>query len=105
MADIVYQTQAINTPSIQTGTVAIAANSARRGFVIQNCATTTLYVLFGNAASTTVFHVALKGGTALDDGNGGIYNQTQGVVYTGVITVAGTPSATYIRYTATELAP
>lgn len=101
MSDIVYQTQASNTPSVQSGTVALAANSARRAFMIQNCGTAALYVLLGNGASTGVFHIVLKGGSANDDGNGGLHSQAEGVVYTGTITVAGSP----IRYVATELAP
>lgn len=101
MSDVTYITQNSNTPSIKSGTVAIAANPARRGFMIQNCGTTTLYVLLGNGASTTVFHVALNGGTATDDGLGGTFSQFNGTVYSGVITVAGSP----IRYTTTEIAP
>lgn len=99
--NIIYPTQAINTPSIASGTIAINANAARRGFMIQNSGTATLYVLFGVGASTTVFHVALKACTANDDGSGGLHSQAEGVVYTGTVTVAGSP----IRYVVTELAP
>lgn len=98
-----YPTNASNTPSIQSGTIAIAANSKRLGWSIQNCGTATLYVLMGNGASTAIFHYALKGGTANDDGNGGLFVQTEGVVYTGIVTVNGTGPA--LRYVVGEIAP
>lgn len=69
--------------------------------MIQNNGTATLYVLLGNGASTTVFHLTLKGGTANDDGNGGVYEQRSGTIYTGTVTVAGS----LLRYVATEIAP
>lgn len=87
---IVYQTGNVNTPSIATGVTALSANSKRNGFNIQNVGTNTLFVLLGSGASTTVFHVVLKAGTGASDGLGGSFSQTDGVVYTGLITVAGT---------------
>jgi hypothetical protein len=53
----------------------------------------------GSGASTTVFHVVLKGGTGNDDGLGGSFSQFDGTVYTGIVTIAGTSP----RYTVTEL--
>ena len=50
--------------------------------------------LLGTGASATVFHVVLKAGTSNDDGTGGTVGQEKGTVFTGTITVAGTPLAT-----------
>ena len=102
MADtraIIAPKQAANTPSIASAATAIADNSARGGWQIQNLGQNPLFVRLGTGASTTVFHVVLKAGTANDDGLGGIVSQFEGVVYTGIITVAGTSP----RYTVTEL--
>lgn len=102
MADrraIVSQTGVANTPSIQSAATAIAANTGRGGWMLQNLGTNPLFVLLGSGASTTVFHAVLKAGTANDDGLGGSISQFDGVVYTGIITVAGTSP----RYTVTEL--
>jgi len=79
-----------NVPSIASDTTALAANTARAGWMIQNLGTNPLFVRLGASASTSVFHVVLKGGTGNDDGTGGTVSQTDGVVYTGVITIAGT---------------
>ena len=102
MADsqsIICPKQTANTPSIASAATAIAANTARAGWMIQNLGQNPLFVRMGDSASTTVFHIVLKAATANDDGTGGIVNQTEGVVYTGIITVAGTSP----RYTVTEL--
>jgi len=89
--NIVYQTQKINTPEIVTSAgTALASNTDRRGWSIQNVGTNPLFILLGSGASTTVFHFVIKGGTADNDGLGGSVSQTDGVVYTGIITVAGT---------------
>lgn len=94
MADriaIIAPMSSANTPQILTSAgTALAANPVRGGWMIQNLDTEPLFVLFGSGASTSVFHVILKGGTAPDDGNGGLVAQTEGSVYTGIITVAGT---------------
>lgn len=79
-----------NTPSIQSGATALAANTARKGWQIQNVGINPLFVLLGNGASTTVFHSVLKGGTGASDGTGGSIAQMNGVIYTGIITIAGT---------------
>ncbi len=88
-----------NTPSIQTGATALAANASRKGFLIQNVGTNPLFVRFGDSASTTVFHVVLKGGTGDSDGLGASYEQMSGIVYSGLITIAGTSP----KYVVTEL--
>lgn len=101
-SDIVYPTTNSNTPSIASAATAIAANNARIGWSIQNLGTAVIFVRLGSGASTTVFHFALKAGTGNDDGLGGLISQMEGVVYTGIISVA---SAGTIRYAATEIAP
>lgn len=96
----VKPTTAINTPSILTSAgTAIAANDNRTGWMIQNLGTNPLFVLLGSGASTTVFHTVLKGGTGNDDGLGATISQESGIVYTGIITVAGTNP----RFVVTEL--
>jgi len=67
--------------------------------MIQNLSTNPLYVLLGPGASASVFHAVLKGGTASNDGNGGSLTQMQGVIYQGIITIAGTAPS----YVVTEL--
>lgn len=84
-----------NTPSIQSGATALAANANRKGWQIQNVGTNPLFILLGSGASTSVFHSVLKGGTGASDGLGGSIAQTYGVIYTGIITVAGT-SPSYV---------
>lgn len=96
-----YQTKAANTPSIQSGATALADNPKRLAWNIQNLGQNALFVLMGTGASTTVFHVVLKAGTANDDGSGGTVGQEMGVIFTGPITVAGTSP----RYTVIEQAP
>lgn len=102
MSDIVYQTASdSNIPAIVSAATAIAANAARIGLSIQNLGTNALFVRLGDSASTTVFHFVLKAGTGNDDGTGGILEMLNGIVYTGIITIAGTTP----RYTTLEIAP
>jgi len=96
---IICQRGTANTPAISSSTTALAANTARSLWTIQNLGTNPLFVLLGSGASATVFHVVLKGGTANDDGLGGSVGQECGVVYIGIITIAGTSP----RYTVTEI--
>lgn len=96
----VYSTgAATNTPSIASAATALSANSARIGWGIQNLGTNALFVRLGESASVTLFHKVLKGGSGNDDGNGGSLDMEAGVVYTGVVTIAGTSP----RYTVWEL--
>lgn len=93
MADIqniVAQRSTVNTPSIASAGTALAANPARGAWAIQNLGQNPLFVLRGLGASTTVFHQVLKAATANDDGTGGSMTETTGVVFTGIITIAGT---------------
>lgn len=102
MADtrsIINSKNTANTPSIASSTTALAENTARAGWQIQNLGTNALFVLLGSGASTSVFHAVLKGGTGNDDGLGASMSQMQGTVYTGVITIAGTSP----RYTVLEI--
>ena len=91
MIEGLTQAKTANTPEIVTdaGTV-LAANTKRKGFIIQNVSTNALFVRFGGDASTTVFHIVLKGGTGDSDGNGGSFSMIDGLIYQGLISVAGT---------------
>ena len=79
-----------NVPVIGTAATALAANTSRKGWMIQNVGQNPLFVLLATGASTSVFHVVLKGGTGDSDGLGGSFSNLEGVVYTGIVTVAGT---------------
>ena len=94
-------TQNANTPAIISSATALASNPARIGFSIQNLGTNALYILLGSGATTSIFHTVLKGGTGNDDGTGGSYSMEAGVIYSGIVTIAGTSP----RYVITELAP
>ncbi len=96
---IIRSASGANTPSIASDTTALAVNSSRSAWSIQNLGTNTLYVLLGSGATTSVFHYALKAGSVNDDGTGGSLSQFENVVYTGIVTVAGTS----LRYVVTEL--
>ncbi len=90
-----FSTQAINVPTVQTSSTALAANSNRIAWSIQNQGTNVLYVCLGPGASTSVYHYTLKACTGAADGTGGSLSMEAGTVYNGIITVAGTsPSYT-----------
>lgn len=97
---VAQQTSQVNTPAIVSAATALANNTARTGWTIQNLGQNPLFVLMGTGASTTVFHTVLKGGTSNDDGTGGSVGQEQGVIFTGPITIAGTSP----RYVVVEFA-
>ncbi len=97
----ITQTTATNTPAIIATATAIAANSERIGWSIQNTGQNPLFVLLGSGATTSVFHVVLKAGSGNDDGSGGSISQTSGAVFTGLISIAGTSP----RYVTLEMAP
>ncbi len=97
---VCQQTTNINTASKKSGATALASNTARTGWSIQNLSTNPLFVCLGGTASTSVFHIVLKAATGADDGTGGSVGQEQGVVFTGDITIAGTSPS----YTTTEFA-
>jgi len=85
------------TGGLKTAGPVATANPSRRTFILQNQATTPLFVKFGSSASTTDYHVVLKGGTAVQDGNGGTVSLNS---YTGAISVASatTPSYTFAEF-------
>lgn len=92
MIESITQAKTVNTPSIvaEAGNV-LAANTNRKGFMIQNVGTNAVFVRLGTGASTTVFHAVLKGGTGDSDGNGGSFGQMDGgLVFQGIISIAGT---------------
>ena len=95
---IEYSSQAVRTGILTSAGTALNANNNRRTVIIQNLGTNPLFVKFGESASSTDFDVVLKGGTASDDGLGGVLSYDT-LSYTGIITVAGTSP----RFTATEL--
>ncbi len=92
------QTKNVNTPSISSASTALASNTARTAWMIQNLGTNPLYILKGTGASTTVFHVVLKAGSVNDDGTGGSFAEEAGTIYSDIVTVAGTSP----RYVVTE---
>lgn len=87
-------TESTNVPAISSSTTALQANSSRRSWHIQNLGINTLFVRLGDGATTSVFHIVLRGGTGANDGLGGTYEQS-GTVYTGKVTIAGT-SPSYV---------
>lgn len=97
--NIVYQTANINTPAIIATATALASNTKRNGWSIQNLGTNVLFVRLGTGATTSVFHYCVKGGGGNDDGTGGSVSQTDGVVFTGEISIAGTSP----RYVVSEM--
>jgi len=102
MADriaIICPMETANTPEIASAATALPANEVRGAWMIQNLGTNPLFVRLGTGASTSVFHVVLKGATANDDGTGGSFAQEAGVIWTGIVSIAGTSP----RYTVTEL--
>ena len=75
---IVYPTQASNTPAISSNATALADSLGRRiAWSVQNLGMNPLYLLLGSGASTTVFHTVLKAGTSNDDGTGGSYSMEE----------------------------
>lgn len=61
----------------------LAASTTRKGFVITNTGTTTIYITYGSSVPTTsAYHVALVACTSANDGKGGVLTEDawQGVV-------------------------
>lgn len=84
-----------NTYGPQSAATALAANSARTGFQIQNLGTNVLYVKFGTGAASDSYSFVLKAGSGAADGTGGSFAMMDGNVYRGIITIAGT-SPSYV---------
>lgn len=87
----IQQASQINSTTgiLTTGGDILTANDGRRWFLVQNLGTNPLFLKLGTGASSTSFNVILKAGTAADDGLGGAY-ESQTVVFTGIVSVAGT---------------
>jgi len=95
-------TQNSNTPAILSAAgVALAANPARKAFSVTNLGTNPLFVLLGTGASTSVFHYILKGSTVDSDGTGGVLTFSDGIIFDGVVSVAGTSP----KFVVLEIAP
>lgn len=93
------QSAGVITTGLITSTTALASNTDRRHFLIQNEGTNKLFVKFGSGCdSTSVYDLVLKACTGAADGTGGSY-ESGAFVYTGIITVAGTNPS----YTAFEM--
>ena len=73
----------------------LAANAARRSMVLQNTGTTVIKLVFGTTAPTqSVYHLALKGGVAADDGLGATYLDDQ---WTGAVqAISGAAGGTLV---------
>jgi len=95
------RTQSATVTPIASAATALASNSARVGFMIQNLGTNPLFVKYGSGATSSDFSIVLRGSSVADDGTGGVLTSADTAVYTGIITIAGTSP----RYAATELAP
>lgn len=87
--------------AVQTSTTALVANPARITFSIQNQGTNPLFVKCGTGASSLDYTWTLKAGTGAADGTGGSVAMEAGVVYNGIITIAGTSPS----YSVLEIAP
>jgi len=98
MASEMVSVDSVSRTGILTEATDVAANTSRKGFLIQNLGQNALFVKLGSGATTSSFDVVLKAGTANDDGTAGSYEQTQGVIYRGLISFAGTTP----RYTVTQ---
>ncbi len=72
---------------VDVATTALDANANRKAAFIQNLGTNKLYVKKGAACSTADFSGIIVGGSAQDDGTGGVFSIG---TYTGIVTIAGT---------------
>lgn len=88
---MVLRTQKTNCTAILTSVgTALAQNSARLSYIINNLGQNALFIKEGEGASATDFVKILPGGGSNDDGSGGSYESSETTCYTGIITVAGT---------------
>ncbi len=87
--------------AVQTSTTALVANIARIAFSIQNQSTNILYVKCGASCSSSDYTWTLKACSATADGTGSLVSMEAGVVYNGLITIAGTNPS----YSVLEIAP
>jgi hypothetical protein len=67
-------TEPAQTSIADTAELILAANPKRKGFMVQNTGTTVIKLTFGPTSPTQdAYHVAVKGGTAGNDGLGSLY--------------------------------
>lgn len=80
--------------------VILAANDDRKGLIVQNSGTTTIYLTLGATNPTvTAYHVALAACTAGDDGKGGAYFDE---AWTGVVRAIGSAAGGSVVITEIE---
>ena len=60
-----------STGGLKTAEAALVTNSQRKSFTLQNQKAEVLYVKFGSAATTSVYHIVLAACGAAADGTGG----------------------------------
>ena len=87
----------VNTPAIVTSEGVVLAAKERRGWSIQNVGTNPVFIGIGVTASSTVFHVVLKAGTADSNGLGGYYEEMVGAVSQMAISIAGTTPKVVVK--------
>ena len=81
-----------------TNATALAANSDRRGFSIQNQGTAPLFVKFGAGCTTSDYDIVLAGGGSAANGTGAAIIEMGETVYMGIITVAASGTPSYSAY-------
>lgn len=87
------RTNIVTTAGDASDTTAMAANTNRVAWSIQNQGTNPLFVKLGSSASTSDYTFILAAGTGAKNGTGGSVGQSGSTVYNGVITLAGTAPA------------
>jgi hypothetical protein len=61
-----------STGGLKTAEAALVTNSQRKSFTLQNQKAEVLYVKFGSAATTSVYHIVLAACGSAADGTGGV---------------------------------
>jgi len=91
MSQFITPTQNVNSPTAGTGATALASNTNRQWWQIQNQGVAPIYIALGTGATSIPggYHFAIAGGATAGDGTGGMIGPMGAVVYTGPITVAG----------------
>lgn len=78
-----------------TNGIVLAANENREEFYIQNLATGSLYVKYGQNASNDSFNFILAANTSTNAGDGGSLSDLN---YTGIISASGIIGPRYIAW-------
>ncbi|MDP6717831.1 MAG: hypothetical protein QGF59_04230 [Pirellulaceae bacterium] len=87
-----------STGGLKTSESALAANSQRKAFTLQNQKAEKLYVKFGGAATTSDYHLILSACGTAADGTGGVLSDDSCTQQIGVIAVSGSPSYTVVEF-------